>query len=330
MLSEFEIIEKIFAPLAENCAGAFQLTDDAACLQPAVDHDLILTTDTLIADIHFFADDPAHSIGHKALGVNLSDLAAKGASPVGYLLSLTLPKTIDEMWLHDFAQGLLDLQNKTNCHLMGGDTVSTPGPLSISITAFGNVPKHKMVKRNGAQPTDRIYVTGTIGDAALGLHLRQNSAFVKNLQLSNEHYSFLLDRYLKPQPRIALSPILLSFASAAMDISDGLTGDLIKLCTVSDVGALLEFEKIPLSLAAKQSVQNKSDLWDTLLSGGDDYELLFCIPLQKTAEFERNLKSLDLPVTYVGDIKSKEHTVKGLRADQHIVPLTPSGYDHFK
>jgi thiamine-monophosphate kinase len=267
--SEFELIEKLFAPLA--APAGLGLKDDAALL-PAGEES-VATVDAVVAGVHFFADDPPGAIAKKALRVNLSDLAAKGAEPIGFLLALALPEGWTNAWLEAFAQGLGEDAGRFDCPLIGGDTVKTPGPLMISITALGRT-KGRFVPRVGAKIGDGVFVSGTIGDAALGLRLRKDPALAA--RLSPAARDFLLDRYLLPRPRLELAPLLREGASAAMDISDGLLGDLAKLARASKASARVELEKIPFSEAAREALALAPDLIETLLCGGDDYEILAC------------------------------------------------------
>src|SRR5580692_136815 len=211
---EDDLIARYFAPLA-GPAG-LGLRDDAALIRPPAGHELVVTTDALVAGVHFFADDPPGAIARKALRVSLSDLAAKGAAPLGFVLNLALPSDWTAEWLAAFAAGLGEDAAAYACPLIGGDTVKTPGPLSLAITAFGVVAPGRFAARSGARAGDAIYVTGTIGDAALGLRLRLG----QGPSLAKAHRDFLLDRYLLPQPRMALAPAMARFAGAGMDISD--------------------------------------------------------------------------------------------------------------
>ncbi|ARN82695.1 thiamine-phosphate kinase [Methylocystis bryophila] len=267
--TEFELIEQLFAPLA-GPAG-LGLADDAALL-PAGE-ETVATVDALVAGVHFFADDPPGAIAKKALRVNLSDLAAKGAEPLGFLLALALPQDWTNDWLAAFAQGLGEDAGSFSCPLLGGDTVKTPGPLTISITALGCA-KGRFVPRTGAKVGDGVFVSGTIGDAALGLRLRKDPALAARLSASSR--DFLLERYLLPRPRLELASQLRAGASAAMDVSDGLIGDLAKLARASKVAARVKLEDIPLSEAAREALAFAPDLLETLLCGGDDYEILAC------------------------------------------------------
>jgi len=266
--SEDELISKLFSPIAGS--EALGLADDAA-LMAVRDKPLVLTTDMLVAGVHFFAQDPPELIAKKALRVNLSDLAAKGAVPQGFLLSLALPMDWSNAWLESFARGLGEDAQDFATPLLGGDTTSTSGPVTISITAIGTV--ETFVARRGARVGDGVYVSGPIGEAALGLWLRENPECLETLAL--EARDGLLERYLLPRPRLDLIPVLASAATASMDISDGLAGDLAKLMRVSGVSAEVIIGDIPLSLAALQAIAIKPELLELALTGGDDYEILF-------------------------------------------------------
>jgi thiamine-monophosphate kinase len=270
--SEDDLIARYFAPLAGP--GGLALKDDAALVQPTPGHDLVVTVDALVAGVHFFADDPPASIALKALGVNLSDLAAKGAKPAGFLLSLALPPGWSPVWLEEFARGLGAAAIQGQCSLLGGDTVKTPGPLTLSITAFGEVPAGKLVRRTTARAGDIILASGTIGDAALGLkvHGPDKPDWVKALNEAQK--AFLAGRYLHPRPRQALASILQQYASAAMDVSDGLVGDARKMMRASGVSAVVDLDKVPLSPAARAAVMADPSCLMLAMTGGDDYEIL--------------------------------------------------------
>jgi thiamine-monophosphate kinase len=293
---EFALIERYFRPLATD-RGAFNLADDAALYRQRPDDDLVLTTDMVAAGVHFFADDPPESIARKALRVNLSDLAAKGADPFGYLLSLALPVDWTEAWMKHFADGLAADQKAYGVTLLGGDTTKAAGGLTIAITAIGRVPKGQIVLRSGAQPGDGIFVSGTIGDGALGLRLRRGKAGAKGRGAKH-----LLDRYLHPQPRMALAPVLRAYASAAMDVSDGLVGDLAHICEASGVGAEIEADGVPLSPAAAGMLAADRHLLATILNGGDDYEILATVPESAATAFVGEAEVAGAPVTRIGRI----------------------------
>jgi thiamine-monophosphate kinase len=274
--TEDELIARVFAPIAGP--AALGLKDDAALLA-ASGEPTVATVDTLIAGVHFFPDDPPGLIAKKALRVNLSDLAAKGATPVGFLLSLSLPGEWTNEWLAAFASGLAADAETYAVPLIGGDTTATPGPLTISITALGRTPR--FVPRTGAKPGEALYVSGAIGDAAIGLALRRDPALAGRLSPTSRDQ--LLNRYLLPLPRLDLVPLLRAEASAAMDVSDGLAGDLAKLCRASGVSAIVETARVPLSDAAREAIGLEPRLLETALTGGDDYEILFTAKLADSA-----------------------------------------------
>jgi thiamine-monophosphate kinase len=296
---EFALIERYFRPLADN-ADAFGLTDDAAAYRQRPGDDLVLTTDTVAAGIHFFADDPPDAIARKALRVNLSDLAAKGATPYGYLLALALPDTWTERWLSRFAAALAAEQKTYGVTLIGGDTTRAAGGLSITITALGRVPKGGMVLRAGAEAGDVIFVSGTIGDAALGLRIRQGRLTVARGGKA------LVDRYLNPQPRVSLAPVVLRHASAAMDVSDGLVGDLGHICEVSGVGADIQAAAVPLSPAAAGALRAEPKLHGLILNGGDDYEILATVPERVADAYVAEAAAAGVTVTRIGTILSEK------------------------
>jgi thiamine-monophosphate kinase len=299
-LSEFDVIEQYFAPLA-GPAG-LGLKDDAALLTVPADHDLVTTVDAIVAGVHFLPDDPPATIGWKALGVNVSDLAAKGAAPLGFLLTLALPADTEAGWLADFADGLGRAATLWQCPLVGGDTVTMPGPLTLSITAFGTVPKGAMVRRAGARPGDVLAVTGTIGDAALGLPLAtgQQTAWSETLSASDRAY--LMDRYRRPRPRIGLASLLRDHASAAMDVSDGLLGDAAKLLAISGVGAKIDAQSVPLSEAARHVLAAHPASLERVLTGGDDYEILCTVPTEKWDSFVAGAVECGVAVTSIGHV----------------------------
>jgi thiamine-monophosphate kinase len=301
--AEDRLIARYFRPLATN-AGALGLGDDAAVLPPPTGCDLVLTTDGVIAGVHFFADDPPETIGRKALRMNLSDLAAKGAKPLGFLLSLALPTATDEPWLAAFAQGLGEDAARYGCPLLGGDTDRTPGPASVSIAAFGAVPHGTMLRRATAGIGDCLVVTGTIGDAALGVKLRRDPGLAKTWRLTGTMADHLAQRYLLPQPRTALAEAALLYASAAMDVSDGLVGDLAKLCRASSVAAEIDVSDVPLSDAARAAVTAAPDAIETVLTGGDDYEILLAIAPDKLPALRAAAAAANVPVTRIGDVRA--------------------------
>jgi len=297
--SEDSLIARFFAPLAGT--GGLGLKDDAARIAPSPGHDLVLTLDALVERGHFLPEDAPGSIARKALGVNVSDLAAKGADPVGFLLGLALPADWTEDWLAGFAEGLGEAAREWRCPLLGGDTVRASGRLTLSVTALGEVPAGRMVRRTAARAGDAICVTGTIGDSALGLALRSSPAWAE--QLMPPHRDHLADRYLHPQPRIGFARALRDHAHAAMDVSDGLVGDLAKLCRASGVSAEIEAERVPLSEAAAASLKADPALLDRVLTGGDDYEILCTIPPERLAAAQEAAAAAGLTLTAIGRVR---------------------------
>lgn len=267
--SEFELIAEFFAPLATS-PGAFGLKDDVALVAARAGHDLVVTTDVIVAGVDFFANDPPAVIAKKALRVNLSDLAAKGAGPFGYLLNLMLPAEIGRPFLKDFAAGLESDQKEFAISLLGGDMSGTPGPLAISITAFGHVPTGRIVRRGGARVGDLVFVTGTVGDSGGGLALLQNPA----VSASVETRARLIARYHVPEPRVTFAPALRA-ASAAIDVSDGLLADLGHIADASGVRIELEAERIPLSPSLIELWGGGSEAIVRAATAGDDYEVAF-------------------------------------------------------
>jgi thiamine-monophosphate kinase len=299
--AEDRMIARFFAPLATH-PGALGLTDDCAVIAPPDGCDLVLTTDTIIGGVHFFAEDAAQTVASKALRVNLSDLAAKGACPLGYMLSLALPESIGEDWLAGFAEGLRADAVLYGCPLLGGDSDRTPGPITVAVSMFGSVPAGTMVRRAGARPGDRVFVTGTIGDAALGLALRGGRTWV----LTDTQRQHLVTRYLLPQPRTAVAEAVRTHATAAIDISDGLAGDLAKLCRVSGVAAHVEVARVPLSGAARAVLAAEPSMMENALSGGDDYEICCAIPSDRVDGFRAAAQAARVTVTDIGEITAGE------------------------
>jgi thiamine-monophosphate kinase len=323
---EDALIARYFKPLATD-AGAFGLTDDAAILK-AEGNDIVVTTDAIVEGVHFLASDLPDTIAQKALRVNLSDLAAKGATPAGFVLTLAL-RAVDENWLAAFASGLGTDAGTFNCPLLGGDTVSTPGPLTISITAFGRVPPDKMVHRSGAKPGDRVVVTGTIGDAALGLDLLRKGQVAKALAGDTAAQEILISRYRVPQPRNALALAVRAHAHAAMDVSDGLAGDLAKLCTASGVSAVIDAPAIPLSSAARAVLAGGATNMETLISGGDDYEILCAIPEPDFDAFAQAAKAAGVATSFIGTFVEGAAAPKFLDETGKELLMSRVSYSHF-
>ncbi|GEP01111.1 thiamine-phosphate kinase [Methylobacterium haplocladii] len=324
-LSEEALIARYFAPLAGP--GAEGLRDDAASLTPTPGQDLVVTADAIVAGIHYFPDDPPAAIARKALGVNLSDVAAKGATPRGFLLTLALPADWTEDWLAGFAGGLGAASRDFGCPLLGGDTVRANGAALIGVTAFGEVPTGAMVKRQGARPGDRICVSGTIGDAALGLRLHPSNAQGWTGLVEDTDRAFLIDRYRQPQPRSALAPVLSRHARAAMDVSDGLAGDLAKMLT--GVTARVIVADVPLSNAARRAIAADPALLETALTGGDDYEILCAVPPDALDEFLAECRSVGVPMTAIGAFEAGEGPPVFLNGNGTALVFATASFSHF-
>ncbi len=325
-LAEERLIARYFRPLASH-PGAFNLGDDAAAVAPPAGCDVVLTTDGVIAGVHFFPDDPPETIGRKALRMNLSDLAGKGAKPIGFLLSVALPSGTDEAWLAAFAEGLGEDAARYGCPLLGGDTDRTPGPTSVSIAAFGAVPHGKMVRRSTASVGDCVVISGTIGDAALGVKLRRERGLAKRWRLTEAMAGHLEQRYLLPQPRNALAEAVLHHAAAAMDVSDGLAGDLAKLCRASAVSGEIDVSRVPLSDAARTAVTADPALIETVLTGGDDYEIVLTLAPEKLPALRAAAKSVGVAVSEIGHLQPGQGT--RFVQDGRAMTFARPSYSHF-
>ena len=323
-LDEFSLIERYFAPLSAGMIGALRLKDDAATFPVEPGLEVVITTDAIFENIHFLSSDPPETIARKALRVNLSDLAAKGADPVGYLLTLALPRTVPETWLEAFARGLGEDQAAFGVHLAGGDTVTTAGPLLLSVTAFGTVPRGTAVRRVGAQPGDRLFVTGTIGDGLLGLRALKGTLD----EIASEQRDEVVARYRLPRPRVAFGPALRGVASAALDVSDGLVADIAQLVKASGVGAVLGLNRIPLSPAAQAFAGIDPERLIELATAGDDYEILFSIAPDKTGPLIATAQALGVPVSEIGAVVPGEG-MKVVNLDGHEVTVARPGFRHF-
>jgi thiamine-monophosphate kinase len=311
---EFALIAKYFRPLAGP--GSLGLRDDAAILTPPAGRDLVLTADAMVGGIHFLPDDPPDLIGRKLLRVNLSDLAAKGAIPLGYLITVSTPRDTPESWFAAFAAGLAQDQAEFGVSLLGGDTTSTPGPVSLSLTAIGYVTPRMTVLRSGASDGDGIWVTGTIGDGALGLAVATGRLA--------DPTGFLLDRYRLPRPRLGMATG--GVASAGMDISDGLVQDLGHICRASSLAADIEAPLVPLSAPARTAGQQ----WlETCLTGGDDYELLLAVPPARETALHEVAAARGVPVTRIGAFHSGAPEVMVRAANGEPLALTKGGWSHF-
>lgn len=326
---EFVIIERYFAPLSRGFPGAYGLRDDAAVITPSVGCELVAKTDAVVGGIDFPPDEPADLVARKALRVNLSDLAAKGAIPLAYMLDLILPPSIDEAWIAAFAAGLAHDQAEYGIHLIGGDMSATPGPVTIAVMAFGEVPTGRIIRRGGARAGDAIFVTGAIGDAALGLGVLRGTL----PGLSGELAAVLIDRYRLPQPRAILGPQLIGVATAALDISDGLVADLRHICEASTLSAIIDSPIVPLSEAGRAALAADPKLLNTVLTGGDDYEILFTAAPAAAGTIAELSRSSGVPITQIGRMiapsaeRGCELCVLG--PDAQPLTLLSEGWTHF-
>ena len=326
--NEFDLISNVFGPLAANAPGSLNLTDDAAIISPRSDQELVVTADTIVEGVHFRSEDPPVMVGVKALGVNLSDLAAMGASPHGYTLSAAWPPRVSTTWIRDFALGLKAMQERHFIYLLGGDTVATPGPISLSVTAFGLVEKGKAVRRSGARPGDLLYVTGTLGDAALGLRLLMGEDFG---HLTNNFQSDLIARYQQPQPRTTCSDLVRKHATSAIDVSDGLVADVAHLASASKVQIVIRRSSIPLSAAARQVIANDHGQVNHVWGGGDDYELAFTAP-RGSQVYKQISESSDVPITEIGEVIMADGNAGAVTLvddNDNAIDVDTGGFRHF-
>ncbi len=327
-LGEESIIQRYFAPLAAGYSGAFGLRDDAAVVTPPPGHDLVITVDAVAGGVHFFPDDDPADIGWKALAVNVSDLVAKGATPHAYVMSLAFPDAPSAEWLAGFATGLGEAQSAFGVQLIGGDTDRRAGPVAITITALGLVSTGAMCRRGAARVGDLIFVSGTLGDSALGLRVRAGQPEVAGWGLSGKHHAQLVGRYLRPCPRVALAPVLLEYARAAMDVSDGLLKDLGRMAAASGVGATVQLSHVPLSNAARFVLARDPSMWRAIAAGGDDYEVLACVALERAASFLTAARAAGVDVKEIGRMTAG-HGIELLDGNGQALVLPYSGYDHF-
>ncbi len=311
---EFALIDRYFRPLAGP--GSLQLRDDAALLTPPAGRDLVLTVDAMVAGVHFLTDDPPDLVGRKLLRVNLSDLAAKGATPLGYLLTVSTPRDTPEAWFAGFTAGLAADQTEFGVTLLGGDTTSTPGPISLSLTIIGHVAPGCAVHRFGARDGDGVWVTGTIGDGALGL-------LAATGRLADAS-GYLAGRYRLPRPRMGLA--IGGVASASMDVSDGLVQDLGHLCRAGLLGAVIEVGLVPMSDAARAA----GPAWlETCLTGGDDYELLMAVAPAREAALRAAAAAIGVAVTRIGVFRAGDPAVTVIGADGGVMDIATGGWSHF-
>jgi len=320
--AEVALIARHFRPLAGP--GALGLTDDAALLDPPPGRTLVLAADAMVAGVHFLPDDPPETIGRKLLRVNLSDLAAMGAAPLGYLMTTAFPPGTSESWLAGFVAGLAADQAAFGLAVLGGDTVSTPGPMALSLTILGHVAPGRALRRAGARAGDEVWVSGSIGDGALGLRVLQG-------RLEADAAGHLVERYRLPRPRLALGAALAGLARAALDVSDGLVQDLGHLCRAGapPCGAEIAAADLPLSDAARAALAAEPGLLPLLLSGGDDYELLFAVPPEAAGAVRAAAAAAGVPVARIGRFLPGPPEVRVLGADGRPLALPQAGWSHF-
>jgi thiamine-monophosphate kinase len=321
-LGEFARIRRFFAPLAGP--GGLGLLDDAALLDCRAGRRLVVTADAIVEGVHYLTDDPPDLVARKLLRVNLSDLAAMGARPLHYLLTTALPAELGAGWVARFAGGLAEDQRRFGIDLLGGDSVATPGPAALSLTAIGEVAAGMEIRRNGARPGDLVWVSGTIGDGFLGLELLRGAY----PELAPEYRAGLIGRFQIPDPRVELGPRLSGIAHAMIDISDGLIADLGHICETSHVAAVVELESLPLSPAAAVIVDGAPNLRPRLAAGGDDYELLFTAPAVAAKAIDDLSSVLGLPITRIGRIELGEG-VRLVDAEGRSSHIAEPGYRHF-
>ncbi|MDX1705607.1 thiamine-phosphate kinase [Pseudidiomarina sp.] len=319
---EFDLIDTYFTQRSTKRHDvAVGVGDDGAVVSLPEHSELVIVTDTMVADVHFDSDTPARAVGHKIIAVNLSDLAAMGAEPTWISLAITLPQ-VDHDWLEDFAVGLREICDYYGCQLIGGDT--TQGPLSLTVTAHGVVPADSALKRSGARPGDWIYLSGPLGDAGLALAARQQKA-----KLTDEHYKRVTDRLYFPSPRVALGQSLRGIASSAIDISDGLAADLGHILKASGVGARVSLEAVPLSLPLTESVSQEQALTLALVSG-DDYELCFTVPESRRGVFDTLIAHSPTKPICIGRINNESGKLKlELDGEPWELPDKSNGFQHF-
>ena len=319
---EFERIRRYFAPLAGP--GGLGLLDDAALVGCRAGQSLVVTADAIVAGVHYLPQDPPDLVAKKLLRVNLSDLAAMGARPLHYLLTTALPPELGAEWLASFAHGLEEDQRRFGVALLGGDSVATTGPAVLSLTAIGEVATGNEIRRSGARIGDLVWVSGTIGDAFLGLGVLRGAY----PELAAEHRGALIGRFQLPEPRVALGPALAGIAHAMIDVSDGLLADLGHICETSNVAAVVERELLPLSAAARAVVALDPSIAARLASGGDDYELLFAASAEAAEAIAALSAGLGLPITAIGRIEAGDG-VRFVDLAGQTIPVAAAGYRHF-
>jgi thiamine-monophosphate kinase len=324
LIDEFSLISTYFRPLTLSNPAALGLMDDAALLVPSFGKQTVITCDALVGGVHFLDESPPRDVAARALRTNLSDLAAMGATPIAYTLALMVPTGTEGRWFKDFAAQLYEDQEKYGIFLIGGDTVVTPGPLSVSVTAFGEVPVNSALTRSGARVGDSIFVTGTLGDAYLGLRALKG-------ELKEDRtvdVGVFVDKFCRPEPRLSLAKNLLGIATAAVDVSDGLLADIEQLCRASDVGAVVREMAVPLSEGAEFLARKNPGLRSELLNSGDDYELALVVPGGNREAFSEITKQYSIPITEIGFITGGNE-VNLIDDSGTTVERERGGYRHF-
>lgn len=318
--AEFALIARHFRPLAGE--GALDLADDAAVLDIPDGRRLVIAADAMVEGVHYLPDDPPETIGRKLLRVNLSDLAAMGAAPLGYLMTTVLARGTPDDWIAGFAEGLAEDQRDFGLTVLGGDTAATPGPTCLSLTILGTVAPGAVLRRAGARPGDDVWVSGTIGDGALGLRVLRG-------ELPGDAEGHLARRYRLPEPRLALGQGIATIAAAGMDVSDGLVQDLGHLCRAAGCGAEIEAAAVPLSGAARELVVRDPGLLAAVLTGGDDYELLFAAAPAAAGALRDAAARVGVAITRIGRMVAAPPEVAVIADDGQPMRLARGGWSHF-
>ena len=318
--AEFALIARHFRPLAGE--GALDLADDAAVLDIPDGQRLVIAADAMVEGVHYLPDDPPETIGRKLLRVNLSDLAAMGAAPLGYLMTTVLARGTPDDWIAGFAEGLAEDQRDFGLTVLGGDTAATPGPTCLSLTILGTVAPGAVLRRAGARPGDDVWVSGTIGDGALGLRVLRG-------ELPGDAEGHLARRYRLPDPRLALGQGIATIAAAGMDVSDGLVQDLGHLCRAAGCGAEIEAAAVPLSGAARELVVRDPALLAAVLTGGDDYELLFAAAPAAAGALRDAAARVGVAITRIGRMVATPPEVAVIADDGQPMRLARGGWSHF-
>ncbi len=322
-MQEFKIIEKYLKPLTKNHPSALLLQDDAAVISPKSNTQIVLSCDNLVENVHFLENTTPENIAKKLAGRNLSDIAAMGATPLYTMISATLNEKCDETWIAEFCQSLERTNNRYNICVIGGDTSYHKGPINLSMTVIGEIDKYKAVTRAKASIDDDVYVTGTIGDAAIGLLVARDNEF----NLTREKKVFFENKYHSPVPQIEIGQKLINFANSMTDISDGILLDLNNIASTSNVEIHIDITKIPLSKHMKE-LQKSYDLYENIITGGDDYELLFTASKSFKNEIAALAKDCDVKITKIGTVKKEGNSAKIFNKNKEELFFTKAGYIH--